>query len=181
MLDRGFQLYTRLMPEHEGVAPGLFYPFKVHPQSDKQAALGAARMMANAARAAVAGLGTRPTAEPPPLYAFDPATGRLAVTTPHYNTAITAVTHGAYPYGGLDLARLYDGQQDVAATLGARVPSSFGVVVRNGHGTTRLVDGAPGQRSRGPAAAAAAARPRRASAPRARHCVRSRGRSSASR
>jgi len=138
ILDRGFQLYARLMPPDKGVAPGLFYPFKKHPQSDKQAALGAARMMANAARAAVAGLGTRPSAEPPPLYAFDPATGRLAVTTPHYNTAITAVTHGAYPYGGLDLARLYDDHQDVAATLGAHQPSSFGVVVRNKRGTVRL-------------------------------------------
>jgi hypothetical protein len=143
MLDRGFQLYARLMPEHDGVAPGLFYPFTAHPQSDKQAALGAVRMMANAARAAVAGLGTRPSAEPPPLYAFDPATGRLAVTTPHYNTAITAVTHGAYPYGGLDLARLYDDHQDVAATLGARMPSSFGVVVRTPGGRARLVTAKP--------------------------------------
>jgi hypothetical protein len=149
MLDRGFQLYSRLMPADTGVAPGLFYPFTVHPQSDKQAALGAVRMMANAARAAVAGLGTRPSAVPPPLYAFDPATGRLAVTTPRYNTAITAVTHGAYPYGGLDLARLYDGDQNVAATLGARMPSSFGVVVRTPAGRAKLVTARPASDSGG--------------------------------
>jgi len=64
-----------------------------------------------------------------------------AGSTPDLNqrhTAITAVTHGAYPYGGLDLARLYDDHQDVAATLGAHQPSSFGVVVRNKRGTVRL-------------------------------------------
>jgi hypothetical protein len=143
MLDRGFELYARRLPADEGVAPGLFYPLPKHPQSDKQAILGAARVVANAARAAVMGLGGRPEAVPPPLYAFDPATGRLAVTTPRYNTAITAVTHGAYPYGGIDLARLYDDRQEVAATLGARQPSSFGVVVRTPGGRARLVTARP--------------------------------------
>jgi hypothetical protein len=143
LLDRGFELYARRLPQREGVAPGLFYPFHVHPQSNKQALLGAARITANAARASVAGLGARPDVAPPPLYSFDPATGRLAVTTPRYNTAITAVTHGAYPYGGIDLARLYDGRQRVAATLGARAPASFGVVVRNRRGRMRLVTERP--------------------------------------
>jgi hypothetical protein len=141
MLERGFALYERLLPADEGVAPGLFYPLPRHPQSDKQALLGAARILANAARAVVAGIPLRPSVKPPPLYAFDPATGRLAVTTPKYNTAITAVTHGAYPYGGIDLARLYDDRQGIAATLGAHPPASFGVVVRNGHGRIRLATG----------------------------------------
>jgi hypothetical protein len=143
LLEKGFELYARELPEASGVAPGLFYPFKVHPQSDKQAMLGASRIAANAARASVAGLGGRPDVVPPPLYSFDPATGRLAVTTPRYNTAITAVTHGAYPYGGIDIARLYDGRQEVAATLGARPPASFGLVVRNRNGRTRLVTARP--------------------------------------
>ena len=38
--------------------------------------------------------------EPPPLYAYDPDIGRLAVTTPAYNTAMLAVNSGAVPYGG---------------------------------------------------------------------------------
>ena len=79
-------------------------------------------MAANVARAIAAGIPARPGAEPPALYSFDPGAGRLAVTTPRYNTAITAITNGAYPYGGIDLARLYDGRQEIAATLGARVP-----------------------------------------------------------
>ena len=143
LLERGFELYERKLPPSRGVAPGLFYPLPVHPQSDKQALLGAARIAANAARAVAAGLGQRAGAVPPPLYAFDPATGRLAVTTPRYNTAITAVTHGAYPYGGIELARLYDDRQDVAATLGAKPPSSFGVIVRNRRGRARLVTARP--------------------------------------
>jgi hypothetical protein len=142
-LERGFELYERRLPPGEGVAPGLFFPLTPHPQSDKQALLGAARIGANAARAVIAGVAGRPDAKPPSLYSFDPATGRLAVTTSRYNTAITAVTHGAYPYGGIDLARLFDSEQEVAATLGARQPASFGVVVRNRSGRTRLVTARP--------------------------------------
>jgi hypothetical protein len=143
ILDRGFELYEAKLPPKGGVAPGLWWPLRPHPQSDKQALLGASRVLGNVGRAVMAGLGSRPSAAPPPLYSFDPATGRLAVTTPRYNTAITAVTHGAYPYGGLDLARLYDSRQQVAATIGARQPASFGVVIRNKHGRTRLVTARP--------------------------------------
>jgi hypothetical protein len=149
ILDAGFDLYTRRLPPDGGVAPGLFYELPPHPQSVKQAQLAASRMAANAARAAAADLGSRPSARPPALYAFDPDVGRLAVTTPRYNTAITAVTNGAYPYGGIDLARLYDSRQEVAATLGARPPSSFGVVVRDRLGHARLVTARPGRARRG--------------------------------
>jgi hypothetical protein len=148
LLERGFELYERKLPDGEGVAPGLFYPLKPKPQSRKQALFAASRMAANAARAIAAGLPVRSAAEPPPLYSFDPATGRLAVTTPRYNTAITAVTNGAYPYGGIDLARLYDGRQEVAATLGARVPASFGIVARNRRDRIRLVTARPASERR---------------------------------
>ena len=146
MLERGFELYERRLPADKGVAPGLFYPLEVKPQSNKQAIFAASRLAANAARAVMAGIPVRRGAEPPPLYAFDPAVGRLAVTTPRYNTAITAVTNGAYPYGGIDLARLYDDRQEVAATLGARAPSSFGIVARNRNGAARLVTARPASR-----------------------------------
>ena len=143
LLEKGFELYERKLPPEEGVAPGLFYDLKPKPQSNKQALFAASRVAANAARAIAAGLPARNAEEPPPLYSFDPATGRLAVTTSAYNTAITAVTNGAYPYGGIDLARLYDGRQEVAATLGARVPSAFGIVARNRRGRARLVTARP--------------------------------------
>ncbi len=143
ILEAGFELYERKLPEGEGVAPGLFYPLKPKPQSNKQALFAASRVAANVARAVAAGLPSRPGAEPPALYSFDPAVGRLAVTTPRYNTAITAITNGAYPYGGIDLARLYDGRQEIAATLGARVPSAFGIVARNRNGRIRLATSRP--------------------------------------
>ena len=76
-------------------------------------------------------LGAKRSEEPPPLYAYDPDVGRLAVTTPAYNTAIVAVNRGAFPYGGVELARLFDGRQDVAGGVGGRPPASFGLVVRN--------------------------------------------------
>ena len=176
LLEKGFELYERKLPDADGVAPGLFYPLEPKPQSNKQAIFAASRMAANAARAVFAGLPARPGAEPPALYSFDPGTGRLAVTTPRYNTAITAATNGAYPYGGIDLARLYDDRQEIAATLGARVPASFGLVARNRHGRIRLATSRPAS-SRGGAAAAAAEARRAASAAPARSCARSPARS----
>ena len=58
--------------------------------------------------------------EPPPLYSFDGDIGRLAITTPAYNTAVLAVNQRAVPYGGIELARLYDGDQRVVANVGGR-------------------------------------------------------------
>ena len=94
--------------------------------------LAAARVQANAAQAALSGSARCAASEPPPLYAYDPDVGRLAITTPTYNTAIVAVSRGAFPYGGVDLARLFDGRQEVAGGVGGRPPASFGVVVRGG-------------------------------------------------
>ncbi len=138
MLDRGFVLFDRWSRRAGGVPPGLAFGVHVDPQSGGDARLGAARMAANAARAVAAGLGDAPSRRPPALYAYDPGTGRLAVTTPHYNTAIVPVSHGAFPYGGLDLARLFDGDQRVAAGIGGRPPSAFGLRVRDLGGRTLL-------------------------------------------
>ena len=177
LLERGFELYERKLPEGGGVAPGLFYPLKVE----------AAVEQAGALRGLADGRQRRPRGRSPgSRRATDPSRRRctrstrrsagLAVTTPRYNTAITAVTNGAYPYGGIDLARLYDGRQEVAATLGARVPSAFGIVARNRNGRIRLATARPAAEARRPAAAAAAGA-RAASAARARRCARSRDRS----
>ena len=75
-----------------------------------------------------------PRRRPAPLYAFDPDIGRLAVTTPAYNTAIVAVNQRAFPYGGIELARLFDGDQRVAANVGGRAPAAFGLLVRQPDG-----------------------------------------------
>ena len=80
-------------------------------------------------RALQAGLGRARAAAPPALYAFDPDTGRLAVTTPRYSTAIVAVNHRAFPYGGLDIARLVGADGEVIGTLGGTGTAGFGLRV----------------------------------------------------
>ena len=90
-----------------------------------------ARMACNAAIAIHHGLGAKPSQEPPPLYAFDPDIGRLAITTPRYSTAVVPVNHKAFPWGGVELSRLFDGDNRVAANIGGRVPAAFGVTVES--------------------------------------------------
>ena len=115
MLDRGLARYEGLA-RADPRAVGLRSP--VVRQTRGAAQLAAARAAMNAALAADAGLEAKPASRPPALYAYDPDIGRLAVTTPSYNTAIIAVNQRAFPYGGIDLARLFDGDQEVAATIG---------------------------------------------------------------
>ena len=80
---------------------------------------------------------------PPALYAFDPDTGRLAVTTPAYSTAIMPVTQGAFRYGGIELARFHDAGNEPAATIGGRPPAAFGLRVRDARHRRVLVTQEP--------------------------------------
>jgi hypothetical protein len=81
------------------------------------------------------GLGETASEEPPPLYCFDPLIGRLTVTTPSYTPAIVAISNGAFPYGGIDLARLFDARQRVVSHIGGRAPAGFGLAVRAPNGS----------------------------------------------
>jgi hypothetical protein len=133
-LDRGLRFYEQL-PVHEGGLPDpVFFQLSTVPQTIGAARLAASREEANAMRALEAGLGRMPGERPPALYAYDPDIGRLAITTPAYNTAIVAVNQRAFPYGGIELARLFDGDQDVAANVGGRPPAAFGLLVREPSG-----------------------------------------------
>ena len=135
LFDRGLLLYARWGDEAGGMAPQLpFDVFSDHRDQD----LYATRMAANAMRAVVLGLGDAPATAPPPLYSFDRETGRLAVTAPSYSTAIVPDNRRAFAYGGIELARLFDGGQRVAATTGGTPPNAFGVVVRDAAGRTLL-------------------------------------------
>lgn len=129
LLDQGLTQYVALAAREGKIPAGLAYGVNVIPQDRGNAYLAASREAANAMRALRAGLDKRPARRPPALYAFDPDTGRLAVTTPAYNTAIIPINHGAFPYGGLDLARLLDAEQDVAGTLGGTGSAGFGLRV----------------------------------------------------
>jgi hypothetical protein len=135
MLDAGFSLYERLAgeaPDGAGIAPATLFGIKVNPLGPSVRELFAVRMMADAARAVAVGLADLPAAEPPPLYSFDPDIGRLAVTTPRYSTAIVPVNQHAIPYGGIELARLFDSSQRVVSNIAGRPWASHGVVVRRG-------------------------------------------------
>jgi hypothetical protein len=134
LLDRSLAWYARQPTRIGGFPDAVFFGLSEVPQSVGSAALAAARVQANAARAIEAGLGRKPAAVPPALYAYDPDIGRLAVTTHAYNTAIVAVNQRAFPYGGIELARLFDGEQRVAANVGGTGAAAFGVRVRDAAG-----------------------------------------------
>ena len=131
ILDRGFVFYERQLQRAGDTPPALFFGVHALPQPAESGLLALARMQSNAARAIAAGLGTAPSKAPPPMYAFDADTGRLAITTPVYNTAVVPSSRGAFPYGGIDLARFYDGRQEVAGGIGGRPPAAFGLLVRD--------------------------------------------------
>jgi hypothetical protein len=132
MLDRGLLAYDALVAERPEIPAPHAFGVNVIPDMPATSYLAAARHEANAIRALEAGLGRVPAAQPPALYSFDPDIGRLAVTTPSYNTAIVAVNQRAFPYGGLELARLYDGRQQVAANIGGTGAAAFGLTARAG-------------------------------------------------
>jgi hypothetical protein len=136
LFDNGLRLYARWGDDNGGgIAPKL--PFDVS-SDHRDHDLYASRIAANAMRALSLGLGSAPSADPPPLYSFDRETGRLAVTTPRYSTAIVPDNRGAFDYGGIELARLYGPDQRVAATTGGRPPAAFGVVIRDRAGRALL-------------------------------------------
>jgi hypothetical protein len=89
-----------------------------------------ARMAANAMRAVTAGLGELPAEPPPSVYAFDADVGRLSVSTPRYAAAVFVHNRGAFPYGGIELARFSDARAVPVGGVGARPPAAFGIVVR---------------------------------------------------
>jgi hypothetical protein len=140
--DQGLRLYERLSrdaTDGKGIAPSNLYSIEVAPLGPSIREMFAARMQANAARAVVLGLGSMAASKPPALYSLDSDIGRLSVTTPTYSTTVLAVNQRAVPYGGTELARLYDSEQRVAANVGGRPPASFGVLVRDGSAKPILI------------------------------------------
>jgi hypothetical protein len=148
LFDRGLRLY-----EHLGLQPP-GRPWRPSAQLYGIGEQGApatkmfwARMAANAARAVSAGMGRMRAVEPPPFYAFDADIGRLAVSTPRYSSAILAVNRGKVPYGGIELARLYDADGDPIGGTGGRPPASFGVLVTRAAGGRRVLASQTGRHS----------------------------------
>jgi hypothetical protein len=130
LFDRGLAWYAEQVARAGTLPPPVSFGVPSDAASGDQR-LTASRMMANACRAVVFGLDGVAGTAPPALYAYDPDIGRLAVTTPTYNTAIVAVNQGAFPYGGVEPARLFDGAQRPVANVGGAGDACFGIVVRD--------------------------------------------------
>lgn len=132
IFDRSLELYERLckrwLPDDRREPGSSLYGVTTKFSEGPHFEL--ARYQALGAEAILRGLGEKEAVEPPPLYAFDPPIGRLSITTPAYNTAIVTTSNDAFPYGGIDLARLYDGHQRVVSHIGGRAPAGMGLVVR---------------------------------------------------
>lgn len=135
MFDRSLDLYERYSQRwtDDRREPGSSL-YGVTTKFSEGAHFELARFQALATEAILRGMGDDPAEEPPPMYAFDPSIGRLAITTPTYNTAIVAVSNGAFPYGGIDIARWYDSRQRVVSHIGGRAPAGFGMLVRSSNG-----------------------------------------------
>jgi len=58
------------------------------------------------------------------------------------------VSQGAFPYGGIDIARLFDGEQRVAANVGGRGETAFGVRLVGRSGRLALASQLPRDRVR---------------------------------
>jgi len=140
VFDRGLAQFTerceRLKPRH--LPPAHMFDVGREYQGKGSQRLYVARMGANAVRAVVHGLGTMPAEPPPAVYSFDADVGRLSVSTSRYAAAIFVHNRGAFPYGGIDLARFFDADGTPVGGVGGRPPASFGVVVRK-RGTRRRV------------------------------------------
>jgi hypothetical protein len=148
MFDQALVLYGRLAKANDSVfAPRLMFGVDTRM---KNSAFFHWRMLSAVARAIGMGMGSLPSVRPPPLYAYDYDTGRVAITTPRYSTAIVPDDRGAMGYGGIDLARLFGPGQRVASGTGGRPPGAFGVVVSGARGRTVLATqrSRPGQRVR---------------------------------
>ena len=141
MFDQGLVLYRRLADESGDIfAPRLMFNVDTRMSSN---AVFRWRILASVARAIALGLGRAPAVEPPPLWAYDPDTGRLAVATPRYSTAIVPDDRGAMGYGGVELARLFGPGQRVASGTGGGPPGAFGIVVSDRRGRTLLASQRP--------------------------------------
>jgi len=132
VFDRGLDQFAirceALAPRH--LPPVHLYDVGSAYQGTGSRRLYVARMGANAMRAVVHGLGAMDAEPPPSVYSFDADVGRLSVSTRRYSAAIIADNRGAFPYGGIELARLFDPAGVPVGGVGGRTPASFGVVVR---------------------------------------------------
>ena len=149
MFDRALGYYERLQAGRRTPAlPSTLYGVRsseADPKSDPQ--FVAARIAALVAHQAVARSADAPAEQPPPLFAYDPGSRRLAITTPSYSAAVLDQTI-KLGYGGVELARLYDGRGHPLGSIGSHDGAGFGVAIARRKGR-RLLETQGGHRSAG--------------------------------
>ncbi len=142
LFDRALSTYTR-WAKLQGAAVPQTPTYPVNSGLTPNPPDMAARFVFLATRAVWRDIESLPNTTPGALYAYDPAIGRLTVTTRSYNCAIVAQSNGAFPYGGLDLCRLSDADQRVAASIGGNGAANFGVVVKRTGGDVVVSSSVP--------------------------------------
>jgi hypothetical protein len=147
MFDRALGYYERLQAGRKTPSiPSTLYGIRsseADPESDPQ--FVAARIAALVAHQALARAADAPAEQPPPLFAYDPGSRRLAITTPRYSAAVLDQTI-RLGYGGVELARLYDGRGHPLGSTGSHDRSGFGVSIAR-RGGRRLLETEGGHRS----------------------------------
>lgn len=147
MFDRALGYYERLQAGRRKPAiPSTLYGIRspeADPKSDPQ--FVAARIAGLVAHQALARAADAPAEQPPPLYAYDPGSRRLAVTTPLYSAAVLDQTI-RLGYGGVELARLYDGRGRPLGSIGSHDRTGFGVSINRRSGR-RLLETQGGHRA----------------------------------
>jgi hypothetical protein len=142
LFDRALATYTRWATlRGQAVPQSPTYPVKI--SLTPNPADMASRFVFLATRAVWRDIEKLPAREPGSTYAYDPSIGRLAISTSSYNCAIIAQSNGAFPYGGLDICRLADGDQRVAASIGGTGSANFGVIVKTSTGSGVVASATP--------------------------------------
>lgn len=148
LAEQGLALYSRIGWDTNGALPGpmSFGAPNGFPKGTRSALITPLRFAIIAAELDV----RLPGAEPrqlPNTYSHDGEFGRLAVSTPRYNTAvIKPVSQGE---GGLEPSRLFDGRQRPLTTLGAGSYGGPAPGVRLTRFGSALLDTQPGTQRRG--------------------------------
>lgn len=145
--EQGLLLYSRIGWPGSGPWPGAmsFGAPNGFPAGTKSPLITPLRMAIIAAELDVRLPATKAKI-PPNMYSHDSEFGRLAISTPSYNTAV--IKPVAQAEGGLDLSRLFDSRQRPLTTLGAGSLLGAAPGLRLGRGSAAVLDNQPGTQTR---------------------------------
>ena len=133
MLDRSFELFDRWTERHRALPPANAFDVPVDRRqrvlraADRGARAGQRRPGGAVRPRRAAGLASRRRCTP-----TTPTSAASRSPRPPTTRRSWPSRAARSPTAAIELARLFDGDQDVAGGVGGRPPASFGVVVRSG-------------------------------------------------